>query len=567
MPSNPKNTEKYNFDQDIRENVLTRPELANNRFIMFAPKKASSKSSSPRKKHSSSSGGGNTSKSSQPRKKSKISKTGGAESNGEDVEVKEEVIELEDSDGEDDGSSDDFEITVYIDVVATTPAPPPSWGKSTKKVATSVTHPCGPFFFNTSRTFSEFLQDLAVATPCPRRNLVVSKINWKFDKPQSASTKALTNDTGFAAMLREVKGRFAAKKDCELKVIMPVPVAQDNVVPWVTTDDEPAPSYDDKFTNVAAGVSMHDQILGLKANSKPTEQDIERKYPVGNNRKFPKMRVFEENGKYWELTPLRVQVWANHMHEDGVTLEKPPRSNHFAIDKCIKKVPKTPEPTPEPPEPTPTVKSSNAPPTVVTAPAPHAVPAPPHMSAFPHIPPYPMFYPGMHTLPAPPFGPMYPGYGPASLTYPYIQPHMPYGQNIGIHQHLDAPQPLFAGLAPQAPPMPPPLGRPVTPVAPPAPPAPPALPMPPQIRPTFISPKTRLRIGISLESFCDLYDVSESDHIKLQKLEVIPGEHEVEELKSQDWSDKAGFSTLGWGRFLEKHREFCKDVRGGRFDD
>jgi len=40
-------------------------------------------------------------------------------------------------------------------------------------------------------------------------------------------------------------------------------------------------------------------------------QQLEEKYPVGNHLCFPNKRIYASDGLYWELTQLRLQVWAN----------------------------------------------------------------------------------------------------------------------------------------------------------------------------------------------------------------------------------------------------------------
>jgi hypothetical protein len=39
--------------------------------------------------------------------------------------------------------------------------------------------------------------------------------------------------------------------------------------------------------------------------------ELEEKYPIGNSPLFPGKRVYENKECYWELTYLRLQIWAH----------------------------------------------------------------------------------------------------------------------------------------------------------------------------------------------------------------------------------------------------------------
>jgi hypothetical protein len=68
---------------------------------------------------------------------------------------------------------------------------------------------------------------------------------------------------------------------------------------------------------------------------------------------------------------------------------------------------------------------------------------------------------------------------------------------------------------------------------------------------------------VSLEEFCQRYDVSAQDQAKLVILDVVPGDHDaLLGLEREDWA-AAGFAKLAWGRFLGKHSKFIEDVRNG----
>ncbi|EPQ54981.1 hypothetical protein GLOTRDRAFT_129290 [Gloeophyllum trabeum ATCC 11539] len=64
---------------------------------------------------------------------------------------------------------------------------------------------------------------------------------------------------------------------------------------------------------------------------------------------------------------------------------------------------------------------------------------------------------------------------------------------------------------------------------------------------------------VTLDKFCHVHKVLDSDFAKLQALDYVPGDCGVETLPREDWSS-AGFVTLSWDQFLKKHHAFIKDV-------
>jgi hypothetical protein len=72
---------------------------------------------------------------------------------------------------------------------------------------------------------------------------------------------------------------------------------------------------------------------------------------------------------------------------------------------------------------------------------------------------------------------------------------------------------------------------------------------------------------ISLAEFCQHYAIPPQDQVKLEVLDVVPGDHEeLISLKRVDWEERGGFSKLGWGRFLKTHLKFLDDIRCGVFN-
>jgi hypothetical protein len=98
-------------------------------------------------------------------------------------------------------------------------------------------------------------------------------------------------------------------------------------------------------------------------------------------------------------------------------------------------------------------------------------------------------------------------------------------------------------------------------------PPPPANPVPNHVSaPPSPSKTLRLSRPVSCREFCDRYEVSAADEEKLNTLEFVPGEREIETLGREDWQEVAKFSKLGWGRFHTKHKQFIADMASGGWE-
>ena len=78
------------------------------------------------------------------------------------------------------------------------------------------------------------------------------------------------------------------------------------------------------------------------------------------------------------------------------------------------------------------------------------------------------------------------------------------------------------------------------------------------------SPSTRSH-NISLSEFCMQYGISESDKLKLTKLEYHPGHCAIERLEENEWRGHGQFTRLGWDAFLDAHFRFCKAIKSSQF--
>jgi hypothetical protein len=68
---------------------------------------------------------------------------------------------------------------------------------------------------------------------------------------------------------------------------------------------------------------------------------------------------------------------------------------------------------------------------------------------------------------------------------------------------------------------------------------------------------------VSLDQFCEAYEIDDDDKAGLLKLKFLPGDRRVTRLEREDWHGHAGFSRLSWDDFLQKHKQFILDVKSG----
>ena len=113
---------------------------------------------------------------------------------------------------EDLGSS---EVTVYVELVS-----PQRTLKSKPTVSNR-----GPFFFNLTSTFHEFLQSLVLCTTGLPSVGAIAKVHltWKLAVPANDRSKPLYDDSGFRALVKRVKEVLDKKKDCAIVVSLPPP--------------------------------------------------------------------------------------------------------------------------------------------------------------------------------------------------------------------------------------------------------------------------------------------------------------------------------------------------------
>ena len=75
--------------------------------------------------------------------------------------------------------------------------------------------------------------------------------------------------------------------------------------------------------------------------------------------------------------------------------------------------------------------------------------------------------------------------------------------------------------------------------------------------------KMTLPHPVSLDQFCEAYEIDDDDKAGLLKLKFLLGDRRVTRLECEDWHGHAGFSWLSWDDFLQKHKQFILDVKSG----
>ncbi|KAG1718098.1 hypothetical protein EDD22DRAFT_855664 [Suillus occidentalis] len=421
--------------------------------------------------------------------------------------------------------------TVYVQVWSASTTTDKKSGKTSKGPPATITK--GPFKSDTAQTFPKFKCEIAKVLPCRPTMLPVSKFEWKFEnQAQNAPRKKIADEAGFEALVDAVRAKRT----------------NDNVVVWLYTPkplkeeedwDTGNPDYvenpldfDEEAGPEQGTQSKKALIEGMAAKRVTAETELQKLYPWGQCPVFPHMRVWhnKSNNTYFELTQMRISVWATAIAAGRATTLIPPTSLHFADDKKLKM------------------------PSSVTRPASDAP-----ISAFSefyhrrqdeqiaaalHVPQVPTSAPQPQHVPrAPPPGP--PGYGfhPGHYYPPYM-PQPPFTGGFGYPIPPYYPGPPMQGHAQG-------FGG-------------PQLPGPPgEISSASSSPSVTMSHNVLLSEFCIKYNISASDQAKLSALEYMPGNRAVEALKEKEWRDFGQFTKLGWQAFLAAHRKFCKAIKSG----
>ena len=122
-----------------------------------------------------------------------------------------------------DKSSDDKEppktFLVYFNIEGPKVAPSASCSK-VQAPPPLIIHR-GPFKHSMSDSFHSLQKQIAAETPCNVKLLALSQMYWKFEKPQNAPHKLMSNEMGYEALILGVKGD--KRVDTIVMIFMPPP--------------------------------------------------------------------------------------------------------------------------------------------------------------------------------------------------------------------------------------------------------------------------------------------------------------------------------------------------------
>jgi hypothetical protein len=122
-----------------------------------------------------------------------------------------------------DESSDDEEppkiFLVYFNIEG--PKVAPSASRSKVQAPPPLIIHRGPFKHSMSDSFHSLQKQIAAETPCNVKLLALSQMYWKFEKPQNAPRKLMSNEMGYEALISGVKGD--KRVDTVVMIFMPPP--------------------------------------------------------------------------------------------------------------------------------------------------------------------------------------------------------------------------------------------------------------------------------------------------------------------------------------------------------
>ncbi|KAJ7018013.1 hypothetical protein C8F04DRAFT_1243593 [Mycena alexandri] len=211
------------------------------------------------------------------------------------------------------------------------------------------------------------------ALPCPVTNIVLDKTEWKPQTPMNRGFLPLGGTSGFGAMKKQMK----KSKDKTLIVVMPGHRKPADNLParfllWIYFWDmkgdnnvgggagEAGPSnavakeedktFDFSQLETSTEDSVGQQKLTFDQAIASHLEELQDRWPVNE----AGQRIYtDDKGFKWDLTPIRLNVWAAHKARGTATVDKPPTSAQFDIKNRIKiqpvpSVPVTVQPVPPP---------------------------------------------------------------------------------------------------------------------------------------------------------------------------------------------------------------------------
>ncbi|KAJ7777607.1 hypothetical protein DFH07DRAFT_766359 [Mycena maculata] len=210
-------------------------------------------------------------------------------------------------DPDDDDDSAEMSFYLYVE----TPSPPVLHVcKGPSKPIPPKSTELGPFIFNSSIDYDDFLQIISQGCHVKSANLVLSSLRWKFDRPANSKPKGVGNKDGFKVMIKSLKDRH---KDYVFSVLMAPPSAVKQELPWLKDEDsdrgEPL-NFDYSLEELTAPqgsvLSIREQLAGIDQASQKEMNELLEAYPLNNNPLFPDKCIFHNETGFFDLTDLRL---------------------------------------------------------------------------------------------------------------------------------------------------------------------------------------------------------------------------------------------------------------------
>ncbi|KAG1731084.1 uncharacterized protein EDB91DRAFT_1252336 [Suillus paluster] len=181
---------------------------------------------------------------------------------------------------------------------------------------------CNPFIFSIDTSFDAFIWSVASAAKTTATNLTLPRLRWKFETPASLPMKMLTDEISFQAMLDAVQ---ECTKGHTIFLFLPKPINLE-MPPEVSSCNNHTYEYKEDpgmSTERDTMLSHKSQIDALQQDSAREVAELQHHYPIGNHPLFPDKHIYAKGGLFWDLNPVRLNVWAAAM-----TTQRAPASAH-----------------------------------------------------------------------------------------------------------------------------------------------------------------------------------------------------------------------------------------------
>ncbi|KAF8172964.1 hypothetical protein K438DRAFT_2023594 [Mycena galopus ATCC 62051] len=232
-------------------------------------------------------------------------------------------------------------LTGYIHIMKPAPSLPPKSRNKPKPETLYLSR--GPFNFMSNCNFDAFTSAMAAALPCNPAHLVLDKTTWKPQTPANRAPLPLGGDVGLKVLQKQI----AVSRDRMVIMIMPGPRKPTEEAPFWDTNEAggsanaeagPLNTGGDHFDfreleATSLEESVGEQKISFDKAVAPHIEELKERWPENDDGK----RIDkDEKGFQWELTQIRLSIWAAHIARGTATLDKAPLSTQFDIKYRLK---------------------------------------------------------------------------------------------------------------------------------------------------------------------------------------------------------------------------------------